>query len=897
MIEFDAAFRALTDHEPFPWQQELYRRFCAGDIPPACDVPTGLGKTSVIPIWLIALANHGSVVPRRLGYVVNRRTVVDQATDEADRLLRRLLEPEENAPRPEDVGPLRELAQALRGLTSLPDDDKYAPLGVSTLRGQRADNGEWYRDPARPAVVVGTVDMIGSRLLFRGYRAGFKTRPLFAGFLGQDALIVHDEAHLEPAFQEALVAIRKEQDRCGELRRLAVMELSATARGGSVFGLTDEDRSRAEVTRRLRATKTVRLHEEDEPKKLADRLAELALAHHDEPATVLVFAQSVEVVEKVADKLQKAKQDVERLTGTMRGKERDELTGTPVFRRFLPGAGPGERAAFLVCTSAGEVGVNISADHLICDLSTFESLAQRLGRVNRFGDRTDTRADVVHPTKFEEDDALDLARKKTLDLLVELRGNGSPDALGRLEPDARRAAFSPPPEIVEPTDILFDAWALTAVRDTLPGRPPVEPYLHGRSAFEVPETYVAWRQEVGIITGPLLEQHRPEELLEFYPLKPQELLRDRSSRVFDRLASLARSHPEAPVWLVDDEGQVDFTRTLGQVTAREMKDQINGRTVLLPEKYRIGNRWVNVGGLSGGLLTGNVADPASDVSDELSDGKGQRRVRRWSDEQKAPRIPGLRLILAIDTRSDPDAHEEAGDEAEAAHEAVPSGGTVARPDEAHREPAEPPDGRFWYWYERADAADDDGSRIATEPVAWDDHTADVERIMRTILDHLPLSEDLKECLCLAARFHDLGKKRLIWQRSIGNRNSSVWLAKSGGDMRPMELTDYRHEFGSLLDTNDKEEFRTLSADQRDLVLHLIAAHHGRGRPHFPADEAFDPERPIADAAGVAAEVPARFARLQRRYGRWGLAYLESLLRVADYAASARPSLTRRAEHE
>jgi CRISPR-associated endonuclease/helicase Cas3 len=40
---------------------------------------------------------------------------------------------------------------------------------------------------------------------------------------------------------------------------------------------------------------------------------------------------------------------------------------------------------------------------------------------------------------------------------------------------------------------------------------------------------------------------------------------------------------------------------------------------------------------------------------------------------------------------------------------------------------------------------------------------------------------------------------------------------------------------------------------------------------------------------MAAEVPRRFARLQRKYGRWGLAYLESLLRAADYAASSQPS--------
>jgi CRISPR-associated endonuclease/helicase Cas3 len=72
---------------------------------------------------------------------------------------------------------------------------------------------------------------------------------------------------------------------------------------------------------------------------------------------------------------------------------------------------------------------------------------------------------------------------------------------------------------------------------------------------------------------------------------------------------------------------------------------------------------------------------------------------------------------------------------------------------------------------------------------------------------------------------------------------------------------------------------------RELVLHLIAAHHGRARPHFPADEAIDPEHPARSSAETVREVPQRYARLQRKYGRWGLAYLESLVRAADIMAS------------
>ena len=76
---------------------------------------------------------------------------------------------------------------------------------------------------------------------------------------------------------------------------------------------------------------------------------------------------------------------------------------------------------------------------------------------------------------------------------------------------------------------------------------------------------------------------------------------------------------------------------------------------------------------------------------------------------------------------------------------------------------------------------------------------------------------------------------------------------------------------------------------QELVLHLVGAHHGFGRPHFPAEYTFDPEPRGANVEQIAAEVPRRYARLQRQYGRWGLAYIESILRAADWAARADPS--------
>src|SRR5258708_9671357 len=85
-INFDDAFLALTGNKPFPWQRELYRLFVEDGIPASCNIPTGLGKTAVIAIWLLALAARPHKVPRRLVYVVNRRTVVDQATREVEKI-------------------------------------------------------------------------------------------------------------------------------------------------------------------------------------------------------------------------------------------------------------------------------------------------------------------------------------------------------------------------------------------------------------------------------------------------------------------------------------------------------------------------------------------------------------------------------------------------------------------------------------------------------------------------------------------------------------------------------------------------------------------------------------------------------------------------------------------
>jgi len=66
--DFQKTFSDLTGSPPFPWQSALYLRFINDDFPISANIPTGLGKTSVIAIWLCALATNPDSIPRRLVY-------------------------------------------------------------------------------------------------------------------------------------------------------------------------------------------------------------------------------------------------------------------------------------------------------------------------------------------------------------------------------------------------------------------------------------------------------------------------------------------------------------------------------------------------------------------------------------------------------------------------------------------------------------------------------------------------------------------------------------------------------------------------------------------------------------------------------------------------------------
>ncbi|WP_063780006.1 CRISPR-associated endonuclease Cas3'', partial [Kitasatospora sp. MY 5-36] len=214
-----------------------------------------------------------------------------------------------------------------------------------------------------------------------------------------------------------------------------------------------------------------------------------------------------------------------------------------------------------------------------------------------------------------------------------------------------------------------------------------------------------------------------------------------------------------------------------------------------------------------------------------------------------------------------------------------------------------------------DDEDPDGSSL-TRTVTLKRHHEAVGERARVFAEAVGLPEDLVEAVVLAARAHDCGKHHPRFQCMLcsGDRllaeSLPKPLAKSGMD--PADRTarrraarlanwskDLRHEAlsAAAVHTWLATDPTTARGLDHDLVTHLVAAHHGYARPMLPAFA--DPEPVLVECTmpddttvTVSSTVigtdwmgPRRFRALNQRYGFWGLALLETVLRLADIACS------------
>ena len=193
------------------------------------------------------------------------------------------------------------------------------------------------------------------------------------------------------------------------------------------------------------------------------------------------------------------------------------------------------------------------------------------------------------------------------------------------------------------------------------------------------------------------------------------------------------------------------------------------------------------------------------------------------------------------------------------------------------------------------------------------HSNGVECYARRFAAQSGLPPELKEDLALSGYLHDAGKAHPDFKRFLYGGDE---LAATGPDLAksaklPANAREWdelrvrsglprgaRHEIASLCFAEAHSRFE--KAHDRDLVLWLVGTHHGYGRPFFPAEtewprkgETFEgdlgdgkllsnPSQSLAELTGQWFELSER---VTRRYGVWGLARLEAILRLADHRES------------
>ena len=195
---------------------------------------------------------------------------------------------------------------------------------------------------------------------------------------------------------------------------------------------------------------------------------------------------------------------------------------------------------------------------------------------------------------------------------------------------------------------------------------------------------------------------------------------------------------------------------------------------------------------------------------------------------------------------------------------------------------------------------DDLGLFGDVPVTLADHTAHIVGWAHIFCGGAALAPGLAADVELSARLHDIGKADTRFQNYLSGGDpygpdSIKALAKSGRRL-PREAWEraglpprWRHEAESVRRALDDPSFP--EAADPALVLWLIGVHHGFGRPFFPHA---DPKAPTPGASigpqSLAFRFDGRdwaqmFVDLRSRYGAWGLARLEAILRLADHCAS------------
>lgn len=959
---FAQFFEALHGRPAFPWQRRLADEVLEQGWPDLLDLPTGVGKTSALDISLYCLARAPEKMPRRTLLVVDRRIVVDQGAERARAILARLREAKEGplleiagalraiGGAEADEAPFA--VAVMRG--GMPRDNDWARrpdqpvLGVSTVDqvGSRLLFRGYGVSPRSASIHAGLLGNDTLILLDEVHLAipFAQTLETIAGRYRKAA----------PGLPRRFEIVRMSATPGETPAKWRVFRLTDEDRSDPVLAARLSARKAAALV-------PVKASGDEAAKRraIARRAVEEALALQTEGTRAIGAIVNRVDTARLAMRILRDEHDdaVDPIlvTGRMRPLDRDRM----VRERLLPRTGGDrkrsseDRPVVLVATQCVEAGADLDLDGIVTECASLDALRQRFGRVDRRGQLTQTRSvilgrsDLVAPGA-EGDPVYGSALAATWHWLSEHAGSDGIDfgssALpapvgdnGRPRTDVLAPRADAP--VLLPTHL--DLWAQTSIPPS--PDPDISLWLHGprESAAEV---QVVWRAGVDLKT-----QESTDLLTErLAACRPSSL--EAVTLPLAAVRSWLSGGPAVGIAdIVGDAGEKGEESRARRPRAEDEEPEYVALRWRGEESERLTVRKIAPGDvlivdIAQGGLADDSFDPDSEVEVvDLGDlaqlrGRGiaSLRLDAHAHTLKAWALPKE----VLDSMPVPLPEEEHSDlrdrvrewlrsfpeempggfagwkhEWKAARGAFTKKPRISVVGESILVTANVPKGALRDDPESSESlTEDDASSFRQVEVTLAAHNTDVRDFAERYARAVGFGDDVSADLALAGWLHDVGKADPRFQRwLVGGSEAQAALlpqplAKSAlpaGNLqqrlqaraRAGYPAGYRHELLSLEMIRACEDVLRRAHDP-ELVLHLVASHHGWCRPFAPLLD--DPEdltvrldHEVTQLAGTTRHrlarldsgIGDRFWALTEKYGWWGLAWLEAVLRLADHRAS------------
>lgn len=371
--DFQQWFQELCGHAtPRDWQIDLAERHTPESR--FIRIPTGLGKTEgVLSTWAYhRIALNNSNWPRRLVWCLPMRVLVEQTYQSALEIATRINR----------------------------ENDGLHQLSVHQAMGGE-EIGDWFLYPERFAIIIGTQDMLLSRALNRGYGSSRARWPIEYGLLNQDSLWVMDEVQLMDVglATSAQLQAYREQDVTRSVKPCHTWWMSATLQPNWLASVDTEASlprwsdspcvvpaaKRTGNLFNIRKSLTLDAIEAKDSKRFAELVCKehqkLAVGEHGRITLVVcnTVKRACETYDQVVAK--DKNQAVELVHSRFRPEERERWR-----KGFLSKeACTPDADRIIIATQVVEAGVDISAGCLITELAPWPSLVQRFGRCARYG--------------------------------------------------------------------------------------------------------------------------------------------------------------------------------------------------------------------------------------------------------------------------------------------------------------------------------------------------------------------------------------------------------------------------------------------------------------------------------------------------------------------------------